>query len=68
VTLAIELGGHRYSRLRQSDDFRDGVEAFHGKRKAKFRGSLPGTLTRDLHCNCRSRWYIYQAWRYYVFP
>jgi 2-oxoglutaroyl-CoA hydrolase len=26
-------------RLRQSDDFREGVEAFHAKRPAKFRGS-----------------------------
>ncbi len=39
LTVAIELEGHGYSRLRQSDDFREGVEAFHGKRKAKFRGS-----------------------------
>ena len=39
LSLAIELEGHCYSRLRTSDDFREGVEAFHGKRKAKFRGT-----------------------------
>src|SRR5215472_9499052 len=36
---AIELEGHSYSRLRQSDDFREGVEAFLAKRKPKFRGT-----------------------------
>jgi len=39
LSVAIELEGHGYSRLRQSDDFREGVEAFHGKRKPKFRGT-----------------------------
>ena len=38
LTTAIELEGHCYSRLRQSDDFREGVEAFHAKRPAKFKG------------------------------
>src|ERR1700752_1732364 len=36
---AIELEGHCYSRLRQSDDFREGVATFHAKRKATFRGT-----------------------------
>ena len=39
LSIAIELEGHCYSRLRQSDDFREGVEAFHAKRAAKFKGS-----------------------------
>jgi 2-oxoglutaroyl-CoA hydrolase len=39
LSVAIELEGHCYSRLRQSDDFREGGEAFHAKRPAKFRGT-----------------------------
>jgi 2-oxoglutaroyl-CoA hydrolase len=38
LSIAIELEGHCYSRLRQSDDFREGVEAFHDKREPKFTG------------------------------
>ena len=38
LSIAIELEGHCYSRLRTSEDFREGVEAFHAKRPAKFRG------------------------------
>lgn len=39
LSTAIELEGHCYSRLRSSDDFREGVEAFHAKRKPNFVGS-----------------------------
>jgi 2-oxoglutaroyl-CoA hydrolase len=38
LAVAIELEGHCYSRLRSSEDFREGVAAFHEKRQAKFRG------------------------------
>jgi 2-oxoglutaroyl-CoA hydrolase len=39
LSLTIELEGQAYSRLRSSDDFREGVEAFQARRKPNFRGS-----------------------------
>lgn len=38
LSTAIELEGHCYSRLRSSEDFREGVEAFHAKRRPTFVG------------------------------
>lgn len=39
LSIAIELEGHCYSRLRSSNDFREGVEAFHAKRPPVFNGT-----------------------------
>ena len=37
--VAIELEGQAYGRLRSSEDFREGVESFYGKRKPGFKGT-----------------------------
>jgi 2-oxoglutaroyl-CoA hydrolase len=38
LSLAIELESQCYGRLSSSDDFREGVAAFHQKRRPEFRG------------------------------
>lgn len=36
---SIEIEGQAYGRLRNSNDFKEGVDSFHDKRKAKFTGT-----------------------------
>lgn len=39
VDAGIEMEGEAYGRLRSSDDFREGVESFHEKRKPVWCGT-----------------------------
>lgn len=39
LSMAIEMEGQNYGRLRSSDDYHEGVSAFVEKRKPKFKGS-----------------------------
>ena len=38
LTIAIELEGHSYSRLRQSDDFKEGMRSFAERRPPEYTG------------------------------
>jgi 2-oxoglutaroyl-CoA hydrolase len=37
LSVALELEGHAYEKLRDSDDYREGIATFSAKRKPKFR-------------------------------
>jgi 2-oxoglutaroyl-CoA hydrolase len=37
LAVGLELEGHAYEKLRESEDYREGIEAFAAKRKPKFR-------------------------------
>jgi 2-oxoglutaroyl-CoA hydrolase len=37
LAVGLELEGHAYEKLRESEDYREGIEAFTAKRKPKFR-------------------------------
>jgi len=37
LTVGLEVEGHAYEKLRESEDYREGIEAFSEKRKPKFK-------------------------------
>jgi enoyl-CoA hydratase/carnithine racemase len=46
LSLAIELEGQCYGRLRSSDDFREGVEAFHRPLRGRGARHMPVDIAR----------------------
>lgn len=39
LAVGLELEGHAYEKLRESDDYKEGIGAFSEKRKARFKGT-----------------------------
>jgi 2-oxoglutaroyl-CoA hydrolase len=37
LTVGLEVEGHAYEKLRDSEDYKEGIEAFSTKRKPKFK-------------------------------
>jgi 2-oxoglutaroyl-CoA hydrolase len=37
LAVGLEVEGHAYEKLRESEDYREGIEAFSAKRKPKFK-------------------------------
>ena len=50
LSIAIELEGHCYSRLRQSDDFKEGVAHFMEKRMPAF--TVSPIIARSASTSC----------------
>jgi 2-oxoglutaroyl-CoA hydrolase len=37
LTVGLEVEGHAYEKLRDSEDYKEGIEAFSAKRKPQFK-------------------------------
>ena len=37
LTAGLEIEGHAYEKLRDSEDYKEGIEAFSAKRKPRFK-------------------------------